>query len=121
MSFNYEEVGKTIAEVKYKNNENSRSDFSGGNAPDKVKDKNVYMSGEEEAKNTYSTLETKANEYFQLVKDPDQERICLYIVGASGSGKSYWTNQFVKQYKLTNKTKNFFLISPIIDDTNLNS
>ena len=108
MSFNYEGVGKNIAVVKNKNN-------------DKVKDKNVYMSGEEEAKNSYSTLETKANEYFQLVKDPEQERICLYIVGASGSGKSYWTTQFVKQYKLTNKTKKIYLISPIIDDKNINS
>ena len=95
MSFNYEGVGKNIAVVKNKNN-------------DKVKDKNVYMSSEEEAKNSYSTLETKANEYFQLVKDPEQERICLYIVGASGSGKSYWTTQFVKQYKLTNKTKKIY-------------
>ena len=85
MSFNYEEAGKNIAVVKNKNNE--------------IKDKNVYMSSEEEAKNSYSTLETKANEFFQLVKDPEQERICLYIVGASGSGKSYWTTQFVKQYE----------------------
>ena len=73
MSFNYEGVGKNIAVVKNKNNENSRSEFRGGNAPDKVNDKNVYMSGEEEAKNSYSTLETKANEFFQLVKDPEQE------------------------------------------------
>ena len=71
MSFNYEGVGKNIAVVKNKNNE--------------IKDKKVYMSCEEEAKNSYSSLETKANEFFQLVKDPEQERICLYIVGASGS------------------------------------
>ena len=37
MSFNYEGVGKNIAVVKNKNN-------------DKLKDKNVYMSSEEEAK-----------------------------------------------------------------------
>jgi hypothetical protein len=64
MSFNYEGVGKNIAVVKNKNN-------------DKVKVKNVYMSSKEEAKNSYPTLETKANECFQLVKDPEQERICL--------------------------------------------
>ena len=52
MSFNYEGVGKNIAAVENKNN-------------DKLKDKNVNMSSEEEAKNSYSTLETKANEYFQ--------------------------------------------------------
>jgi hypothetical protein len=48
MSFNYEGVGKTVAVVK-KNKNN-----------DKINDKNVYMSGEEEAKNSYSTLETKS-------------------------------------------------------------
>ena len=80
MSFNYEGAGKNIAVVKNKNNE--------------IKDKKVYMSSEEEAKNSYSSLETKANEFFQLVKDPEQERICLYIVGASESGKSHWTTQF---------------------------
>ena len=44
MSFNYEGVGKNIAVVKNKNNDYSRSEFRGGNAPDKIKDKNVYMS-----------------------------------------------------------------------------
>ena len=67
MSFNYEGVGKTIAVVKNKNN-------------DKVKDKNVYMSSEEEAKNSYSTLETKADEFFQLFKDPEQEQyVCILL------------------------------------------
>ena len=47
MSFNYEGVGKHIAVFKNKNNE--------------IKDKKVYMRSEEEAKNSYSTLETKAN------------------------------------------------------------
>ena len=47
MSFNYEGVGKNIAVVKNKNNE--------------IKDKKVYMSCEEEGKNSYSSLETKAN------------------------------------------------------------
>ena len=93
MSFNYEGVGKNIAVVKNKNNE--------------IKDKKVYMSSEEEAKNSYSTLETKANEFFQLVKDPEQERICLYIVGASGSGKSYWTTQFQNNINQQIKLKKY--------------
>ena len=43
------------------------------------------------------------------------------MVGASGSGKSYWSTQFVKQYKTTNKNKKIYLISPITDDKNINS
>jgi Cdc6-like AAA superfamily ATPase len=108
MSFNLESVGKQIAVIK--NKENS-----------KAKDRKVFLSSEDEAKNNYDRLETKGNEYFQVVKDPDSERICLYIVGASGSGKSFWTTQFVKQFKTTNKNRKIYLISPITDDKNINS
>jgi len=81
----------------------------------------VYLSSDADAKNNYDNVETKSNELFQLVKDPESERIVLYVVGASGSGKSYWTTQFVKQYKTTNKNKKVYLISPILDDKNINS
>ena len=108
MSFNYEGVGKQIAVIK--------------NIKDsKAKDKKVYLSSDADAKNNYDNVETKSNELFQLVKDPESERIVLYVVGASGSGKSYWTTQFVKQYKTTNKNKKVYLISPILDDKNINS
>jgi len=90
MSFNFESVGKQIAVIKNKNDT-------------KAKEKKVFLSSDSDAKNNYDNVETKSNEYFQLVKDPEAERIVLYVVGASGSGKSYWTTQFVKQYKTTNK------------------
>ena len=108
MSFNFESVGKQIAVIKNKNDT-------------KAKEKKVFLSSDSYAKNNYDNVETKSNEYFQLVKDPEAERIVLYVVGASGSGKSYWTTQFVKQYKTTNKNKKVYLISPILDDKNINS
>ena len=108
MSFNFESVGKQIAVIKNKNDT-------------KAKEKKVFLSSDSDAKNNYDNVETKTNEYFQLVKDPEAERIVLYVVGASGSGKSYWTTQFVKQYKTTNKNKKVYLISPILDDKNINS
>ena len=108
MSSNFESVGKQIAVIKNKNDS-------------KAKDKKVFLSSDGDAKNNYDNLETKSNEYFQLVKDPEAERIVLYVVGASGSGKSYWSTQFVKQYKTTNKNKKVYLISPILDDKNINS
>jgi hypothetical protein len=45
----------------------------------------------------------------------------LYIVEASGKKKSYWTTQFVEQYKQTNKTKKIHFMSAITDDKNINS
>jgi ABC-type dipeptide/oligopeptide/nickel transport system ATPase component len=58
-------------------------------------------------KNSYKNLEAQQGEYFQLVKDGDMERICLYIVGASGSGKSYWTTEFVKELKKKIRIKKY--------------
>ena len=51
MSFNLEGVGKQIAVIKHKENS-------------KAKDKKVYLSSDDEAKNNYDRLETKGNEYF---------------------------------------------------------
>lgn len=108
--FNFES-GKQIAVIKKKNEKDK-----------KAKDKKVFMNNEDDnIKNSYKSLETRQGEYFQLVKDPEVERICLYIVGASGSGKSYWTTEFVKEFKKTNKNKKIYLISPITDDKNINS
>ena len=39
------------------------------------------------------------NCYFQLVPDTSHERDILYITGASGSGKSTFTRQYIEQYK----------------------
>ena len=95
--FNFES-GKQIAVIKKKNDKENK----------KEKDKKVFMNNEDDnIKNSYKSLETPPAEYFQLVKDPEAERICLYIVGASGSGKSYWTTEFVKEWKKTNKRKKY--------------
>ena len=45
----------------------------------------------------------------------------IYVVGMSGSGKSYWTTQYVKEYLKKNKKNKVHLISPISDDKNINS
>ena len=108
MNFNFEE-GKQIAVIKKKNDE-------------KYKGKKVFMNQpEQNIKQSYDKIDVKDNEYIQLTSDPDSERMCLYIVGASGSGKSYFATQFVKNWKLTNKSKKIYLIFPIQDDKNINS
>ena len=45
----------------------------------------------------------------------------IYVVGMSGSGKSYWTTNYVKEYLKKFKKNKVYLISPISDDKNINS
>jgi hypothetical protein len=108
--FNYEE-GKQIAIIKKKKTDEKEQ-----------KGKKVFMNQPEtNIRQSYDKIDAKDNEYIQLSADPESERICLYIVGASGSGKSYYATQFIKEWKKTNKTKKIYLISPITDDKNINS
>ena len=107
MSFNFENIGREICLIKSKN---------------KKKDKIISMSDGNDARNSYSEISVDpSNEYLQYIKDSDTERICLYVIGMSGSGKSYWSAAFVNQWKLINKKKEIFLISPITDDKSINS
>ena len=43
-------------------------------------------------------IEAKGNEFIQLAPSSKDERSMIYVVGMSGSGKSYWTTQYVKEY-----------------------
>ena len=91
------------------------------NADPKIKDKMVYLANESETiRNPFDTIETKKGEKVHL-NVPTNNRMVLYVVGMSGSGKSYWSTQFVKEYKKKNKDKKVFIISPITDDENINS
>lgn len=46
-------------------------------------------------------LKLKSDFEFQLAPIPktELERICLYVAGESGSGKSYFIREYVKRYK----------------------
>ncbi len=104
--FNFEE-GKQIAIIKKKNDEKSKG-------------KKVFLNNNNEIKNSYEDIKVKDSEYIQLTADPESERICLYIVGSSGSGKSHYATEFIKEWKGTNRGKKIYLISPITDDKNIN-
>jgi len=57
----------------------------------------------------------------QLCTSSKDERSMIYVVGMSGSGKSYWTTQYFKEYLKKNKKNEVHLISSISDDMNINS
>lgn len=60
----------------------------------------------------------KDNEYLQLIPRK-KDREILYIVGASGSGKSYYALQYLKEYKKKHKDNPIYLFSALDEDATL--
>jgi len=56
---------------------------------------------------------------FQPVPNFNSERSVNYIVGASGSGKSYYIKQWIKEYKKKYKKNGVFLFSALSEDVTL--
>jgi len=107
INFNLESVGKDIAILK--NNTTK-------------KEKPIHVSeSTEDVRNPFETIEAEPNEIIQLTPSSKDERSMIYVVGMSGSGKSYWTTNYVKEYLKKFKKNKVYLISPISDDKNINS
>jgi len=60
----------------------------------------------------------KKNEHSQLIPS-GKERDILYITGASGSGKSYFALQYLKEYRLKYPKNPVYLISSLKEDETL--
>ena len=70
-------------------------------------------------KNYFKDLEIKDG-IFQQVPDTTKERECGMIVGASGSGKSYYTNNYIKEYKSVHKKNPVYFFSVLEEDKSIN-
>ena len=66
-------------------------------------------------------FECKSDETLQLVPNNKVERSCLYICGQSGSGKSFFTSNYMHQYKKQYPKKSIFVISSIESDKSIDS
>ena len=82
MNFN---TGKIIGVIKDSENEKKRS----------KKQNNKFLYVDDKAKNSINNYETDYNETIQQVPDKETERSILYITGPSGSGKSYYTRNYI--------------------------
>ena len=69
-------------------------------------------------KNYFRDLEIKDG-ILQQVPDTTKERECGMITGMSGSGKSYYTNNYIKQYKATYKKNNVYFFSVLDEDKSI--
>lgn len=73
----------------------------------------------EDLKEHFNTYVCKTNETLQQIPDKQKERQILYITGASGSGKSYYTYLYCEQYRKLYPKNPIYLISSINDDSSI--
>lgn len=93
------------------------------NRRDPRKNKELFCENDKKGiKNYLEEIELNdEDEDIQLVPNKKTERSILYITGASGSGKSYYTKEYVKQYHLLFPKNPIYLFSALNDDTTLDS
>ena len=106
MSFNFDKCGKQLSKIvdgKYKNKIVSVSTS---------KDKDDLISKE------FTSLHLKDGK-FQQIPNPDVEREILYITGASGSGKSYYTKEYCKNYLKLYPNNKIYCFSALKEDATL--
>jgi len=82
------------------------------------KNKTIYLDSDNECTYTFNHFKLPEGQ-LQLIPNPNTERQILYICGSSGSGKSYYVCQFLKQYKITFPDNEIFMFSTISDDPSL--
>jgi len=102
-SFNYEGDGIMIAKIRENN---------------KKKCKFVFLDEKSEATNNYNELKLTTGE-FQYIPDTNQNRFISYIVGASGSGKSYYASKLATEYRALYPKNPIYLLSYLSDDSSI--
>jgi len=83
---------------------------------DKKKSKYIYLDEKNEATNNYKEIKLKDGE-IQFI--PDIKFRINYIVGASGSGKSYFASKLAEEYKILYPKNPIYLLSYLSDDTSI--
>ena len=107
MSLNLEDEGNLIAVIQNKNGKSF---------------KKLYVTDtEERVRNGVNHFTCNKDEELQLVPNTKTERQCVYICGQSGSGKSYFTTNYVKQYKKSYPKRDIYVISSIVEDKSIDS
>ena len=103
MSLEFNKDGHTIAMIK--DNKNYAK-------------KNIISVSSDDVDNGFKSLRLNSG-YFQPIPDFSIERTCNYIVGASGSGKSRYICEWVKEYKKHYKRNEVYVFSSLLQDESL--
>ena len=109
MSLNFECIGSPVAIIK--------------NTDSKRKGTGIFIASPEEKDqimhpfNEYSL--SNKEQKFKLAVNDTIERQILYVCGASGSGKSYFTREYVEQYKKIYPSRPVYLFSALTEDDSI--
>jgi hypothetical protein len=79
----------------------------------------VHLDTDNEAFQKYPAIQLRDDETFQPVPNTEKERNILYVTGASGSGKSYYTRAYAEEYKKKFPHNEIFLFSSIAEDSSI--
>ena len=97
MALNFDDVGKMVGIVGKKT---------------------LYLS-DKPVEDGVNELKTKGDFTIQHIPDKNTERSVLYITGQSGSGKSFYTKNYIEQYRKMFPKNEVFMISSLADDPTL--
>ena len=107
IAFNFENEGSTIAKIKSTDDKNHKI---------------LYLAKEEdqfdELQNPIQELTLNKGK-FHLMPDKSLERNIIYIVGPSGSGKSFFTKQYITEHRNIHKNSKVYMFSALDEDETL--
>jgi len=109
MSLNWEGIGEEVAELI----------MSHSKTP-----KKIYLASDKEisqVQNGFLKFECDENSKIEPSWNKKTERICWYISGQSGSGKSFYTGELLKKYKKMFPKNDIYIFSSINEDKSLDS
>ena len=86
---------------------------------DKKKVHEVYLHDVNIGQAGFSEYACKDGESVEQVPDPNTERAILYVSAPSGSGKSYYTRQYIAQYHKRYPSRPVYVFSSLQDDPTL--
>ena len=101
--FNLDKIGRPIARI------------DGGK-----NDKKIISLSDADESNGFKNIRLKEGK-FSHIPNTDQVRDILYITGPSGSGKSWYANTYIKNYKKTYPKNNIYMFSPVVEDESISS
>jgi hypothetical protein len=64
----------------------------------------------------FSEMELEDNHKFQLIPDMNKNRDCIYVAGQSGSGKSFFCKEYLKEYIKLHPKNDLYLFSYLDED-----
>ena len=107
MSLNFDKIGRFLCKVE------------GGKYNNKIVSVTASLDEKDDYSKPFTKLTLTDAGKFQQVPDPEIERQILYITGASGSGKSTYTANYIKNYKKMFPENTIYCFSALKDDESL--